>query len=86
MKNIYLYGPPGSGKTTLGKFFAGRFSLPFADLDNEIAHGAGKPIPAIFAEEGEHGFRARELEALRDVSDRMVAKGGGVISPPLFLW
>jgi 3-dehydroquinate synthase len=80
MKNIYLYGPPGSGKTTLGKFFAGRFSLPFADLDNEIAHGAGKPIPAIFAEEGEHGFRARELEALRDVSDRMVAKGGGVIS------
>jgi 3-dehydroquinate synthase len=81
MKNIYFYGPPGSGKTTLGKFFAGRFSLPFADLDHEIVRAAGgKTIPEIFAEEGEEGFRLRELDNLRSTSERIANLGGGVIS------
>jgi 3-dehydroquinate synthase len=81
MKNIFLYGPPGSGKTTLGKFFAGRFSLPFADLDFEIVRTAGgKTIPDIFAEEGEKGFRIRELDCLRAISQKMSSLGGGVVS------
>lgn len=81
MKNIYLYGAPGSGKTTLGKFFAGRFSLPFADLDQEVVRKAGgRSIPQIFEEEGEEGFRARELDCLREVSGRISSSGGGVIS------
>ena len=41
MQTIFIYGPPGSGKTTLGKLLAGRFSVPFEDLDDSIVLAAG---------------------------------------------
>ncbi|MBR1588385.1 MAG: AAA family ATPase, partial [Kiritimatiellae bacterium] len=63
-QTLFIYGPPGSGKTTLGKLLAGRFGVPFEDLDGSIVRAAaGKSIPEIFADEGEPGFRARERAA-----------------------
>ncbi len=73
---FFLYGPPGSGKTTLGQLLARRLELSFIDLDARIVEAAGRPIPAIFAAEGEPGFRARESECLRQV----VAEGSGVVA------
>ena len=65
MQTLFIYGPPGSGKTTLGKFLAERFGVPFEDLDDSIVWAAGgTSIPDIFAAEGEAGFRARERAAL----------------------
>jgi ATP-dependent Clp protease ATP-binding subunit ClpC len=86
MQTLFVYGPPGSGKTTLGKFLAGRFGVPFEDLDDTIVGAAdGKSIPAIFADEGEAGFRAREraaLEAACAASGHVVALGGGALLDP----
>ena len=82
MNHLFLYGPPGSGKSTLGKLLARRLARPFVDLDAEIEKAAGRSIPAIFAAEGEAGFRARELRALEEVSTRpraVVALGGGAL-------
>jgi 3-dehydroquinate synthase len=74
--HIFLYGPPGSGKSTLGRGLAESLGLPFTDLDQLIAAQAERTIPEIFAAEGESGFRAREAEALR----RAVATPTGVIA------
>ena len=85
MHNLYLYGPPGSGKTTLGKLLSERLELAFLDLDRFIQNDAGKAVNAIFAAEGEEGFRAREKRALREASscDRsVVALGGGTLLDP----
>ncbi|MBR4653265.1 MAG: 3-dehydroquinate synthase [Kiritimatiellae bacterium] len=82
MHNLYLYGPPGSGKTTLGKLLSERLALEFLDLDRFIQNDAGMPVKAIFAAEGEEGFRAREKRALAEVAacDRaVVALGGGTL-------
>lgn len=86
--NIFLYGPPGSGKTTLGTDLAATLNLPFHDLDVEIEQRAGQSIPQIFAEEGESGFRRRELDALRRIineaapAGRVIALGGGALLNP----
>jgi 3-dehydroquinate synthase len=79
---ISLYGPPGSGKTSVGRLLADNLGLPFYDLDGEIERRAGKTIPEIFAAEGEAGFRRRErLEALRllEAGDAVAALGGGAL-------
>ena len=82
MRHLFLYGPPGSGKSTVGRLLAERLGLPFADLDAVIVETDGRPIPQIFAEEGESGFRAREKQALADMAARtrhVVALGGGAL-------
>ena len=80
--HLFLYGPPASGKSTLGAILASRSNMPFTDLDAEVASAAGRDIPGIFAAEGEQGFRRRELEALSALSGaapRVVALGGGAL-------
>lgn len=82
MNHLYLIGLPGSGKTTLGRQLAAHYGREFLDLDAVIVAEAGQLIPAIFAAEGEAGFRAREAAALRSVAARpgpplVVATGGG---------
>ena len=82
MRHLFLYGPPGSGKSTIGRLLAARLGLPFTDLDAVIVETDGRPIPQIFAEEGEPGFRAREKQALADMGARprhVVALGGGAL-------
>lgn len=78
---IVLVGFMGAGKSTAGRLLAARMGLPFSDLDAEIAAAAGMPVPAIFAERGEAGFRALETETAARVLARpgseVVASGGG---------
>ena len=85
MKHLFLYGPPGSGKSTVGRLLAARLGLPFTDLDAVIVEADGRSIPQIFAEEGEPGFRAREKRALADMGVRprhVIALGGGALLDP----
>ena len=82
MKNLYITGMMGCGKTSLGKAIARVTELPFLDLDDEIVRRAGKSIPEIFAQEGEEAFRQQETETLRAVSEgelQIVACGGGTV-------
>ncbi|MBC8336929.1 MAG: 3-dehydroquinate synthase [Anaerolineales bacterium] len=77
---IYLYGPPGVGKSTTGKFLAAKLNLPFVDLDGAIERSAGLSIPDIFEKEGEAGFRERESTALKSPRKAsIVALGGGAL-------
>ena len=80
MNNVVLVGFMGSGKSTVGPILARLRNRPFVDLDDEIAQEAHRPIPRIFAEEGEEGFRRRESRALERAlgrEDCVVAVGGG---------
>jgi len=82
---VYLVGMPGSGKSTVGRELAGRFGVPFVDLDEEIERLNGATVTEIFAERGEAGFRALEAQALLDASihdPAVVACGGGVVLEP----
>ena len=79
---IFLYGPPGAGKSTVGKALAAALELPFWDADEAIEQQVGMAIPAIFAQEGEVGFRARETAVIADLitqGDGVVALGGGAL-------
>jgi shikimate kinase/3-dehydroquinate synthase len=82
---IFLYGPSGSGKTSLGQVLAERLNLRFTDLDQEIVNQSGFSIPAIFAQQGETGFRQIEKSILNRVVEEMrqvVALGGGTLLDP----
>ncbi|MBO7482482.1 MAG: bifunctional shikimate kinase/3-dehydroquinate synthase [Kiritimatiellae bacterium] len=85
MKNtVFLYGAPASGKTTLGRLLADRLGAEFTDLDAEIVSRAGRPIPEIFATDGEGAFRDAESRALAAVAKspsapRVVSLGGGTL-------
>lgn len=80
---VYLIGPMGAGKSTVARQLAKRLQASTVDLDAEIEHAAGRPIPEIFADSGETGFRRWEAQVLADVADRpgpmVVATGGGVV-------
>lgn len=82
---VYLVGMPGSGKSTVGRELAGRYGVPFVDLDVEIEREAGIPVTEIFAARGEAEFRALEAQALVKASVQdpsVVACGGGVVLEP----
>lgn len=79
---IFIYGPPASGKSSVGCALAERLRLPFVDLDTAIEQRAGRTIPQIFAEDGEPGFRVLENEMLQEVlagEPSVVALGGGTL-------
>ena len=81
-RNLFLVGPMGVGKTTIGKSLADRLQLTFYDADHEIERRAGADIPWIFDVEGEAGFRAREVAVIEDLTSRkevLVATGGGAV-------
>ena len=59
-RNVFLVGPMGAGKTTIGKQLAQTLHLEFIDSDQEIEARTGAPIDWIFDIEGEDGFRKRE--------------------------
>ena len=70
MQNLVLCGFMGSGKSTVGPLVAAASGREFLDMDRFIEQKAGKSIPAIFAEEGEAGFREREHEACWELAAR----------------
>jgi len=85
-RNIILVGFMGSGKSTVGRGLARLRGWRFVDTDAVIRDGvSGRPIPELFAEEGEAAFRDRETTALRAVCDgerQVIATGGGAVLRP----
>lgn len=82
VSRVFLVGPMGAGKTTIGKLLADDLNLEFIDVDREIEARSGVDIPWIFDREGEVGFRIRESAALSEVSqlDRvLISTGGGAV-------
>jgi 3-dehydroquinate synthase len=80
VNNVVLIGFMGSGKSTVGPILAQRLGRPFRDLDDEIVAAAGRPVDAIFKDEGEVGFRRREAGCLARAlagHGQVVAVGGG---------
>jgi shikimate kinase len=85
-RNLFLIGPTGAGKTSIGRQLAARYGLPFLDLDQEIEQQTGVPVSTIFEIEGEAGFRHREQAMLMQCSalDGVVlASGAGAVLDPL---
>ena len=83
LPNIYLVGPMGAGKTTVGRHLAELLGRQFLDSDHEIERKTGATIPWIFEKEGESGFRARETNVLNDLTARsalVLATGGGAVT------
>ena len=81
-RNIFLVGPMGAGKSTIGRHLAGELHLDFFDSDQEIERRTGADIAWIFDLEGEDGFRAREENVINDLTDKqgiVLATGGGSI-------
>ncbi len=79
---VFLVGPMGAGKTTVGKKLADFLGYEFLDTDHEIELRTGVDIPFIFEKEGEPGFRARETHVLDELSQRanvVLATGGGAV-------
>ncbi|GLQ49560.1 shikimate kinase [Dyella flava] len=83
--NLFLIGPTGAGKTSIGRQLAARYQLPFVDLDQEIERHTGVPVSTIFEIEGEAGFRRREHAMLEEYSHRrgvLLASGAGAVLDP----
>jgi shikimate kinase len=83
--NLFLVGPTGAGKTSIGRQLAARYDLSFIDLDQDIERVTGVSIATIFDIEGEAGFRRRERALLEASSSRrgvLLASGAGVVLDP----
>lgn len=83
--NVFLIGPMGAGKSTIGRLLSQELKLDFVDSDKEIETRAGADIPWIFDVEGEAGFRKREATMIADLTQRdgiVLATGGGAVLDP----
>lgn len=82
---IVLIGPPGSGKSSVGKRVARLLSIAWRDTDVDVAERAGKSIPDVFFDDGEAAFRALEKSAVATAlaeHDGVLSLGGGAILDP----
>lgn len=83
LPNIYLVGPMGAGKTTVGRHLADLLGREFLDSDHEVERRTGATIPWIFEKEGELGFRSRETMVINDLTLKnhlVIATGGGAVT------
>ena len=81
-RNVFLVGPMGAGKSTIGRELADRLHLEFFDSDQEIERRTGADIAWVFDLEGEEGFRQREETVIADLSEKqgiVLATGGGSV-------
>ena len=79
---VFLVGPPGAGKSSIGRRLAERLGLSFVDADQEIEHRAGCSISEIFHVQGERWFRELERAIIAELScreDMVLAAGGGAV-------
>ena len=84
-QNVFLVGPMGAGKTTIGKQLAQSLGFDFEDSDHVIQKRTGVDIPTIFEFEGETGFRNREAQIIDELTQHqhlVLATGGGAVLPP----
>ena len=82
-KNVFLVGPMGAGKTTVGRLLGELLRQDFFDSDAEIEKATGADIPWIFDVEGEVGFRKRErkmIDFLTSKENIVLATGGGSVT------
>lgn len=80
--NVYLIGPMGAGKTSIGRILARDLNLEYYDSDQEVESRAGVDLSWIFDVEGEEGFRKRELVVIEDLSNKqgiVLSTGGGTV-------
>lgn len=85
VRNIFLIGPMGAGKSTIGRTLAKDLKLEFYDSDEVIEKRAGADLAWIFDIEGEEGFRNREIRVIEELTQKaniVLATGGGVIMAP----
>ncbi|UZJ43257.1 shikimate kinase AroK [Marinimicrobium sp. C6131] len=83
--NVFLVGPMGAGKSTIGRLLAAELKVPFYDSDRVIEQRTGADIPWIFDVEGESGFRDRESAVLAELAEEpgaVIATGGGIVLRP----
>ena len=81
-QNVFLVGPMGVGKTTIGRQLAKLLGYTFIDSDREIEARTGASIPWIFDVEGEAGFRQREQAMIDELTQRdaiVLGTGGGAV-------
>lgn len=84
-KKLFLIGPMGVGKTTIGRVLSEELGFDFFDSDREIEASTGADIPWIFDVEGEAGFRIRESKMIEELTQKeqlVLATGGGAILAP----
>lgn len=83
--NLFLIGPMGAGKSSIGRRLALHFGMPCVDLDTAIEERTGASVATIFEIEGESGFRRREAALLAELVARdgiVLATGGGAVLAP----
>lgn len=83
--NIFLIGPMGAGKTSVGRFLAKQLNLEFYDSDEEIEKKTGVSLNWIFDLEGLSGFRERERQTINELSQLkniVLSTGGGCVETP----
>lgn len=81
-ESIFLIGPMGAGKSTVGRHLAEKLHYDFVDTDHVIERKTGASIPMIFDIEGEAGFRNREaavIDELTQLPETVLATGGGAV-------
>ena len=79
---VVLVGPPGAGKTTVGRLLAQRTGVAFRDTDADVEQLAGKSVAEVFYDDGEEHFRALERDAVARAlaeHDGVLALGGGAV-------
>ncbi|BBA96000.1 putative shikimate kinase [Actinacidiphila reveromycinica] len=79
---VVLVGPPGAGKTTVGRAVAGLLGVAYRDTDDDVVRTAGKPIADVFVDDGEPHFRALERAAVAAAladHDGVLSLGGGAV-------
>ncbi|MBK4775765.1 shikimate kinase AroK [Candidatus Pantoea edessiphila] len=81
-RNIFLVGPMGAGKSTIGRHLAQQLKMDFFDSDQEIEQRTGADISWVFDVEGEEGFREREEKIINELTAKqgiVLATGGGSV-------
>ncbi|XBC43277.1 MAG: shikimate kinase AroK [Buchnera aphidicola (Meitanaphis flavogallis)] len=81
-RNIFLIGPMGAGKSTVGRQLAQQLNMEFYDSDQEIEKRTGADISWVFDVEGESRFREREQKIINELTSKygiVLATGGGSV-------
>lgn len=85
LNNIFLVGPMGAGKTSVGRYLAKQLNKDFYDSDEEIEKKMGVSLSWIFDLEGMAGYRAREMKIIDELSalsNIVLSTGGGCVETP----
>ncbi len=81
-RNIFLVGPMGAGKSTIGRQLAQQLNMEFYNSDQEIEKRTGADVGWVFDVEGEEGFRDREEKVINELTEKqgiVLATGGGSV-------